>query len=124
MDDSTGRVLIVDDEPDMCWTLENILKKKGILCLTALNAKQALNLIESNCVRLVFLDAKLPDIEGLELAKKIYQMDPHIRLVMVSGYFYTDDEAIQKAINEGLISGFISKPFSHDEILKAIDLVK
>ena len=114
------KFLIVDDEPDMCWALEHILEKNGFLTKKALNGSEALSLIESERFQLIFLDAKLPDIDGLELAKQIRKIDPDIRIIIVSGYFYKDDVVIQKALEEGLIGGFIGKPFFHDEILKAV----
>jgi len=112
--------LIVDDEPDMCWALEHMLKRNGILSKKALNGQEAIRLIESNRFRIAFLDAKLPDIEGLDLAKELLKIDPAIHIVMISGYFYQDDDAVRKAITEGLIKDFIGKPFDHDEILKVI----
>ena len=113
--------LIVDDEPDMCWALENILKGKGCFSKIAMTGREALDLARKNRFRLAFLDAKLPDIEGLVLGKQIYEIDPSVRIVIVSGYFYRDDIDIQNALEEGFISGFISKPFQHDEILRLIE---
>ena len=68
----------------------------------------------------VFLDAKLPDIEGIDLARRIRELDPDVRIIIISGYFYSDDVKIQTILSEGLISGFISKPFLHHEVLKII----
>jgi len=113
--------LIVDDEPDMCWALEHILKKNAFLSKRALTGQEALNLMKVDRFRLAFLDAKLPDMEGLDLARRIRKRDPAVTIVMISGYFYRDDD-IQKAVAEGLISSFIGKPFDHDEILKAIEI--
>jgi CheY-like chemotaxis protein len=113
--------LIVDDEPDMCWALEQVLKAGGFSTRKAQSGREALALIEGNPFRGIFLDAKLPDIEGLELARRIREIDRHIPMVMVSGYFYRDDVLIQEALAEGLISNFIAKPFRRSEILKAID---
>lgn len=113
--------LIVDDEPDICWALEQVLKKNGFFSKKALNGQEALTLVERNCFPLAFLDAKLPDIEGLELARQIQEIDHSVRIVLVSGYFYRDDVGIQHALKEGLICGFISKPFQHGEILKTIE---
>ena len=76
--------------------------------------------MEADRFRLAFLDAKLPDMEGLDLAKEIRKIDPAIYIVMVSGYFYRDDDAVREAIAKGLIKDFIGKPFDHDEILKVI----
>lgn len=121
MSEKQNEFLIVDDEPDMCWALENILKKNGFLSDRALNGREAMQLVKQKHFRLVFLDAKLPDIEGLELARQIRKVDPGVCAVIVSGYFYKDDINIQNALEEGLICSFISKPFDHDEIRKAIE---
>ena len=113
--------LIVDDEPDMCWALENILKRNGFCSKKALNGREALELVKQNPFRIAFIDAKLPDIEGLQLAKKIRDIDPLVRIVIISGYFYRDDTDILNAHKQGLINGFIAKPFSHNEVLKIIE---
>ncbi len=118
--DQKSLFLIVDDEPDMCWALESLLKNEGLSCKKALNAHEALALMESGGFRLAFLDAKLPDMDGIELAKRIRQLDPAIRIVMISGYFYKEDDAVQEALSEGLICGFLSKPFLHEEVRKLI----
>lgn len=120
MPEPVARFLIVDDEPDMCWALEHVLHKQGYTTCTALSGRQALELMQSHRFSLVFLDAKLPDVDGLELARQIHQQAPGLRIVMVSGYFYRDDVVIQEALASGLICGFISKPFFQDEILKAV----
>ena len=112
--------LIVDDEPDMCWALENILRKNGFLSKKAFNGQEAIALVKRHRFRLAFLDAKLPDKEGFEVAKEIWELDPSVRIVIVSGYFYRDDVDIKDALAKDLISGFISKPFNNDEILKTI----
>ena len=112
--------LIVDDEPDMCWALENILRKNGFLSKKAFNGQEAIALVKRHRLRLAFLDAKLPDKEGFEVAKEIRELDPSVRIVIVSGYFYRDDVDIKDALAKDLISGFISKPFNNGEILKTI----
>jgi DNA-binding NtrC family response regulator len=114
--------LIVDDEPDMCWALEHILTKSGLVSKKASTGHEALTLMVKHHFRLAFLDAKLPDIEGLELARRLREIDSGIHIVMISGHFYRADDAVQKAAAEGLIDGFIGKPFDHDEILKAIQI--
>jgi CheY-like chemotaxis protein len=66
------------------------------------------------------LDAKLPDMDGLDLARRILDIAPASRIIMVSGYFYRDDASIQDAISQKLISAFISKPFLQEEIQKVL----
>jgi len=110
MDKKKDLFLIVDDEPDMCWALEHILEKNGLESKKAFTGREALDLMEVNRFRVAFL------------ARQIRNRDPAVRIMMISGYFYRDDDAIQKAVTEGLINGFIGKPFDHDEILKAIEI--
>ena len=121
MADQNHLILIVDDEPDMCWALEHILNKRGYVTRQALSAREALKLMEEHRFACAFLDAKLPDIDGLELARCIRLIVPDIRIIMVSGYFYRDDVSIQEAIAQGLIVDFISKPFLQAEILRVLE---
>jgi DNA-binding NtrC family response regulator len=120
MPDTDRLVLIVDDEPDMCWALEHLLHKEGLKTKRALSAQEALDLMGEHKFFAAFLDAKLQDMDGLELARNIIKVAPDIRIMMVSGYFYRDDISIQNAIRQGLIHVFISKPFLLEEIIKTL----
>ena len=122
MKDDEKRFLIIDDEPDMCWALEQILKRNGIVSSIASNAGEALALLETNRFRfqMAFVDAKLPDIEGLELARLIRKNNPYIAIVMISGFFYKDGDEVKEALKDGTISAFIAKPFNNDEIIKLL----
>jgi CheY-like chemotaxis protein len=122
MGEDDEQILIVDDEPDMCWALEHLLNSLGLASQKALSGQEALALMEQHHFGRAFLDAKLPDMEGLELARRLLEIAPKIHIIMVSGYFYRDDVSIQEAIFQGLIRGFISKPFLQDEILKTLGL--
>jgi CheY-like chemotaxis protein len=113
-------ILIVDDEPDMCWALEHLFKNHGLSTQKALSGQEALNLMGQHRFTCAFLDAKLPDMDGLELAARMRQLNPDIKIVMVSGFFYRDDVFIQEAISRGLIIDFISKPFLQEEILRVL----
>jgi len=113
-------ILIVDDEPEMCWALEHILRKPGQRVVRALSGQEALTLAQAHRPVLAFVDAKLPDMEGLELARRLHQLAGDLRIVMVSGYFYRDDEVVQKALSEKVIADFIGKPFKNEDILKAL----
>jgi CheY-like chemotaxis protein len=113
--------LIVDDEPDTCWALKHVLEKQGVRSRIALRAEQALEEVRRFPYALALLDAKLPDLDGLELARRIRALRPGIPIIVVSGYFYSDDPAIQEALGSGLIQGFVSKPFLHEDIARSVD---
>jgi CheY-like chemotaxis protein len=111
--------LIVDDEPDTCWALEQILRKLGA-CEIALNARDALSRTARHTFSLVLLDAKLPDMDGLDLAVRLRSADPDLPILLVSGYFCRDDAAVLEARAAGLVQAFLAKPFLHADILRAV----
>ena len=113
-------VLVVDDDPDICWALERVLGGLGAQCIRALDGRTALEAARLNRPAMALLDAKLPDIDGLELARNLRMADPGILVLVVSGYFYKDDPAIQAALEQRLIHGFIEKPFSHAEVIETV----
>ncbi len=113
-------VLVVDDDPDVCWALERVLAPLGVKCIRALDGQTALEAARLNRLAVALLDAKLPDIDGLELAQRIRMVDPGILVLVISGYFYKDDPVIETALAHRLIHGFIEKPFSHREVAAAV----
>lgn len=113
--------LIVDDEPGVCWALEYLLTSKGLPCQKAQTAQAALDLMKTHRFQLVFLDVTLPDMNGLELARRLRQLDPFLRIVILSGYFPMNEAAVALVRDEGLICALINKPFLHEEILRVIE---
>ncbi|MDO8540683.1 MAG: response regulator [Opitutaceae bacterium] len=113
--------LIVDDEPDLCWSLKNILHSKGLRSHAALSAMEALALMKRHRFRLAFLDVTLPDMNGFELARRLRQMDPELRLVLVSGFLSADPAAVAHAHDASFFYGCIIKPFLHEDVLGLID---
>lgn len=119
-------VLVVDDEPDVCWALQTLLRRNGFTVVTVGGGAEALRWLKEStpACRLILLDAKLADIEGVELARRIRtETSCTAPVILVSGYFYKDDSIVQDNLRTGLISAFVIKPFHHDEILNAIHAV-
>lgn len=117
------QILIVDDEADMCWALENILMPKGYKSYSVMSGKEGFELLKKlyPSIRLIFLDVKLPDIDGLKLADLIKQDYPEIKIAIITGYYYRDTESVQRGLSKGLFDYFIGKPFSISEIRLAIE---
>jgi len=112
-------ILVVDDEPDMCWALENILSREGYRITTVKNAREALELAREKRFEVFFIDAKLPDMDGGQLSGLIREISPKAAIVMISGYFYREDKTIEQGLAQGLYVGFISKPFELNEVRSA-----
>jgi len=110
------RILIVDDEPDMCWALENILSTAGYAVTTTTRGAEALELLAREQYAAAFVDAKLSDLDGLELAAFICQLSPPTAVILISGYFYQEDKTVVEGLEKNLYVGFVAKPFKLDEV--------
>lgn len=110
------QILVIDDEPDMCWVLENILGRAGYRVTVTTKGAQALELAVGERYAVAFVDAKLADLDGLELAAMIRQRSPGTAIVLISGYFYEGDPAIIEGLQRNLFTGFIAKPFDNQEV--------
>jgi len=116
--------LIVDDEPDMCWILEHLLRQEACSVQKATSGREALELVKSNKFCMAFVDLKLCDMEGPALARRLKRAHPSLRIVMISGFCYKDDPTVQKALSEGLICDFIAKPFLHSEVIRSLGFAR
>ncbi|MFQ3171755.1 MAG: CheY-like chemotaxis protein [Oleispira sp.] len=111
-------ILVIDDEEDMCWAISHILKSQGQSVVTASSGEEACRKLSEGSYSLMFLDAKMPDMDGLDVARFANTLAHHKpKIIMISGYHYPNDPIICNAIEEGLITGFLSKPFTNEEIL-------
>jgi len=112
-------ILVVDDEVDICWALQNILSPEGYQVTTVTNGKQALELAKEKQFKVVFIDAKLPDVDGIALSSQIKKVNPRAGIVIISGYFHREDQAIDEGLAQNLYVAFIGKPFDLDEVRAA-----
>ena len=114
-------VLVVDDEPDMLWALNHALSRSGYRVVTASNAHGALACLKEQDFALAFVDVKLSDIDGLQLASVIREMNLGIRIIMISGYYYANDPEIKQEFAQRPYIDFVSKPFNLADIREAAE---
>ena len=109
-------ILIVDDEPDMVWAMGNAMQSEGYAVSSVTSGAEVVELLVQADFDVAFVDAMLPDWDGMELAALIHQQQPRTAIVLVSGYFYEEDPAITEGLQTGLYMGFVAKPFDLEEI--------
>jgi response regulator RpfG family c-di-GMP phosphodiesterase len=80
------RILIVDDEEMICFILAQRLFKEGYLCTTANNGKEALGHFHKNTFSLIISDIKMPEMDGIELLKRVKAINPKMMVIMVTAY--------------------------------------
>ena len=120
MTETEGRILIVDDEPDMCWVLESALRSDDCTIQTVTRSADALDLLVAGFYDVALLDAKLPDIDGAELAAIIRQQSPKTVVILISGYYHAEDSVIVEGLKSHLFAGFIVKPFDIEHVRKVV----
>jgi len=114
-------ILIVDDDPDMCWVVSQIVQSQGLNVVTAYTGEDACFKLANGDFSVVFLDAKLPDMDGLDVARHINTMiAARPRVVLVSGYHYQDDPVVRNALDERIICCFLAKPFTNEALLSIL----
>ncbi|WP_433785295.1 HD domain-containing phosphohydrolase [Pseudomonas frederiksbergensis] len=108
-------LLLVDDEESILNSLRRLLRSQPYEVLLATSGAQALEIMEQRSVDLVMSDARMPNMDGATLLAHVHQRYPDTTRIMLTGY--ADPSAIIKAINEGQIHRYISKPWHDEEML-------
>jgi two-component system nitrogen regulation response regulator NtrX len=111
------RVLVVDDEPAIRDTMRMILDYEGYETLLAASGEEALTTIERDAPDMVFLDIKMPGLDGLEVLNRLRSVNEAVPVVIVSAHGSTST-----ALEAGRLGAFrfIEKPLSKDYVLDAV----
>jgi len=108
-----ARVLVVDDEKTVCNSCKKILTQEGYNVDIALSGEEALNKLKGDGFDVVITDWKMPEIDGIEVARRIKKENPNITVIMITGY--PSVESSIKAMRAG-ISDYVPKPFTPEEL--------
>ena len=119
-DTATTKILIVDDEMDICYLLSGILRRKNFTTHYVNSLSDAEAALKKEIPSLVFLDNHLPDGFGMDFIHFIKEHYPSIKVVMVTAHDTPGDR--QQAFAEGA-DFFIGKPFTRDIINLTVDKV-
>jgi response regulator RpfG family c-di-GMP phosphodiesterase len=109
------KVLLVDDEESILNSLRRLLRSQPYDVLLANSGAQALEIMEQHPIDLVMTDARMPAMDGATLLAEIHRRHPSTTRILLTGY--ADLTMIIKAINEGQIHRYISKPWNDEEML-------
>lgn len=112
-------ILIVDDEATLRSVFSDMMTRQGYRCITAANAVDALQIIESNLLEFDMLvtDIKMPGVlDGVALASKLREFQPDVAILVITGY--PESAAMKDAKSRGF--RVLEKPFRQAELESAV----
>ena len=120
MDDRQPTILVVDDERGMCELLKDTLVKEGYEVHVSDNPLQAIEIVKEMHIDIAMLDLVMPEMDGIDVLKKIKEIQPDIVVIIMTAYG-TIDTAVE-AMKLGAYD-YITKPFKMSKIKTIIERI-
>lgn len=114
------KLLVVDDEPGLCFFLEKQFSAIGFTVLTANNGRDALQIVKKQKPKIVFLDIRMLGMTGLETLMRIKEINKDIKVIMVT---VIDDERTRQRAKDLGADRFVTKPFMNEELEEIVNEV-
>jgi DNA-binding NtrC family response regulator len=111
------KLLVVDDETDICDFVETFFKDRGFHVFTALNGEEALSVVKKEKPDMVLLDIKMKGMDGLAALKHIRELDRSIKIIMVTAL--ADQDKMHEAYKLGACD-YITKPLTLDYLEQTV----
>jgi two-component system nitrogen regulation response regulator GlnG len=117
MDTQPARVLIVDDDPDIGMLLSALMKEVGFISSVAHDGETALQMVPQERPDMLLVDVQMPGIDGMEVLRRVKEMDPHLPVVLITAY--AKIPASVAAMRAGAFD-YLAKPFNHTEVVRVV----
>lgn len=114
-----GKVLVVDDEPEVRQVLLEFLSSRGYDVTAASGGAEAVALVESVRPDLVLLDVSMPEMDGVETLRRIVAIEPSLAVIMVTAN--ADIGVTSKLLALGAVD-YVPKPFDLDYLDQAVSI--
>lgn len=111
------RVLVVDDEPEVCRFVKNLLERAGYQVATAQVLPNTVASLVAERYDLVTVDLKMPDMDGTDVARLAKAVDANMPVVAVSAYL---NPIVEAKLRDLGVRHFIRKPFRAEELVEAV----
>ena len=113
-------ILVVDDQFGDRETLKTILEDKGYKVATARDGAEAIKLVRERHYDIIFLDIKMPDMNGVETFEQVKEIDPGAAVIMMTGY--TEEDLVKRAISGGAYT-CVYKPFDMEKVIALVETI-
>lgn len=113
-----GSILVVDDDPGVLKSTTSLLQNAGYHVIASANVDGAMKELQGERVEVVVTDIVMPHISGIDLLKEVHEIDPHIPVILMTGY--ADIEKMIDAIKIGAFD-FIIKPVNIELFVHSVE---
>jgi DNA-binding response OmpR family regulator len=122
VDEAVGQplVLVVDDDPDLCSTLWDLLRERGYRVAVAHDEQHAGAQLRDTTFRAVLIDMRLPDGDGSRVFRLVRESNPQARTVLITGHRSEMDRVVQRVVEEGA-DAVCYKPFDVPRLLATLE---
>jgi CheY-like chemotaxis protein len=117
------RILLVDDEPDLCMVYQIVLQDAGYECIPYTDSVKALQEYRPFYYDLILLDIKMPVLNGFELCKKIREADKTVQIAFVTASEVYYEKAREKYYPELANINYIQKPIGNEELVCIVNIM-
>jgi DNA-binding NtrC family response regulator len=116
-----AKLLIVDDDPDIAQVLKRGLQKNSFLVNAFTNPEEALQSFKSDAESycLVVSDMRMPALSGIQLARKVKEINPNVKVILMTAFEIRDSE-FSKVFPSTQVDGFVQKPIGIKDLTKKI----
>ena len=105
-----AKILVVDDDPSICQAMIAFFSDwKGHTVYTTQNPEEAVDLVQKHDPQVVLLDIMMPGVHGVEILRRIKQVAPDIKVIMITAV--NDEDIAREAMKEGAVD-YVTKPFA------------
>jgi CheY-like chemotaxis protein len=118
-------LLVVDDDSDIAYVLKQGLLKNGFLVTAFTSPEEALKNFKSNSedYDLVLSDIRMPEMSGIQLARKVKEINPKVKVVLMTSFEIRDNE-FSKVFPSTQVDGFVQKPIRIKDLTnKILDII-
>lgn len=120
MNRAKPKILIVDDNQDLCRNFSDILELKGYTAACAYDGFQAINAVKNDHFDIVLMDIKMPGMSGIETLKILKQIAPHTAVIMITAF--ADEIFYKEGLKEGDFK-IIQKPIDIEKFLGELESI-
>jgi DNA-binding response OmpR family regulator len=117
------RILLVDDESDICMVYQIVLEDAGFECISYTDSVKALQEFKPYFYDLILLDIKMPVLNGFELCKKIRALDKNAHIIFITASEVYYEQFRTQHFPELAKINYIQKPICNDELVQIVNMI-